>query len=220
MSVAAELVAELLDIEVVTRPDPTRADGRTMAAALLLADRPDAEADLGTWFGVQPDPAAAAAELLAELAAGDVAPADVLAGLDLAGVVLGTHAETAALAQLDGPHELLVVTWLVSRGALDPQQVDPHRLLGGMVDVAAAMIDTEGPAAAVEFVGDSDPDQVRELLDELWRVVHPRVGEVLEALGRHTCRPFDRQGGAEEPDALPQSDRPVAADGLAVVGVQ
>lgn len=185
VTVAADVVGELLGVEVVPRPDPGTADATAMAAALLLADRDEAEADLATWFATQPDPAAAAGALLAELVADDQEPAAVLAGLDLAGTVLGERADAAAQPYLDGPHEPLVTTWLLTRGALDPDEVDPHRALTGMVAVAAAMIDVDGPAGAVEFVRDSEDDQVLELLEQLWRLDHPRVAEVLDGIGTH-----------------------------------
>jgi hypothetical protein len=185
VTVAADVVGELLGIEVVSRPDPGTADATAMAAALLLADRDEAEADLGTWFATQSDPAAAAGALLAELVADDQEPAAVLAGLDLAGTVLGERADAAAQPHLDGPHEPLVTTWLLTRGALDPDEVDPHRALTGMVAVAAAMIDVDGPAGAVEFVRDSEDDQVLELLEQLWRLDHPRVADVLDGIGKH-----------------------------------
>ena len=54
-----------------------------------------------------------------------------------------------------------------------------------MVAVAAAMIDVDGPAGAVEFVRDSEDDQVLELLEQLWRLDHPRVAEVLDGIGTH-----------------------------------
>ncbi|HVH24731.1 MAG TPA: hypothetical protein VNA11_19970, partial [Pseudonocardia sp.] len=185
VQVAADLVAELLDTTVITRPDPVTASAAELAAALPLVQRADAEADLGSWFAAQPDPSAAAVALLAELAHPDHPAADVITGLDLAGTVLGEHAETAARAHLGGPHDLLVVSWLLVRGALDPADVEPERALNGMVEVAAAMIDVDGPQGAVEFCLDTERAQVLALLDQFWRLDHPRVGELLDSLGQH-----------------------------------
>ena len=185
VQVAADLVAELLNTTVIARPDPITASAAELAAVLPLVQRADAEADLGAWFAAQPDPAAAATALLTELAHPDQSAADVITGLDLAGTVLGEHAETAARAHLGGPHDLLIVSWLLVRGALDPNEVEPERALNGMVEVAAAMMDVDGPQGAVEFCLDTERAQVLALLDQFWRLDHPRVGEVLEGLGQH-----------------------------------
>ena len=185
VTTAVDLVPEVLDIEVVVRPDPATADAPTLAGALPLLDREEAEADLGTWFAAQPDPGVAAGALLAEVVAETRPAAEVLAGLDLAGAVLGEHADAAAQVHRDGPHAPLVLTWMLSRGALDPADADPHQVMVGMVTVAAAMMDVSGPEGALEFVQDADREQVLELLEQLWRVDHPRLADVLEAIGRN-----------------------------------
>jgi hypothetical protein len=78
-----------------------------------------------------------------------------------------------------------VVSWLLVRGALAPADVEPERALNGMVEVAAAMIDVDGPQGAVEFCLDTERAQVLALLDQFWRLDHPRVGELLDSLGQH-----------------------------------
>jgi hypothetical protein len=185
VQVAADLVAELLDTTVIVRPDPITASAAELAAVLPSVQRGEAEADLAAWFDAQPDPIAAATTLVAELAHPDRTAADVITSLELAGAVLGEPAETAARAHLGGPHDLLIVSWLLVRGVLDPAEVEPERALNGMVEVAAAMIDVDGPRGAVEFCLDTERTEVLALLDQFWRLDHPRVGEVLDCLGRH-----------------------------------
>ena len=184
VTVSAALVADLLDVEVVLRADPNTADAATLAESLLLLERDEAEADLRTWFDAQPDPVPAAGALLAELAAEAQPDAAVLVGLDLAGAALGEHAETAAQAHLDGVHGPVVLTWLLTRGAIDPADVDPVAVTYGVVTVAAALLDEAGPAGAVAFFEDSGHEQVLELLADLWRLDHERLPDVLDALGR------------------------------------
>ena len=184
VTVSAALVADLLDVEVVLRADPNTADAATLAESLLLLERDEAEADLRTWFDAQPDPVPAAGALLAELAAEAQPDAAVLVGLDLAGAALGEHADTAAQAHLDGVHGPVVLTWLLTRGAIDPADVDPVAVTYGVVTVAAALLDEAGPAGAVAFFEDSGREQVLELLADLWRLDHERLPDVLDALGR------------------------------------
>ena len=150
-----------------------------------MLDPEEARADLRTWFDAQPDPAAAATALLDELLGYPRNPGDVLLGLDHAGEVLGTHALTAAGPHRTGPYRPLVLTWLVSRGAVDPAEIDPAELHHGMITVAATMTDVDGPAGALEFVADADRGQVLAMFEDIWRLDHPRLAELLETLGQH-----------------------------------
>jgi phage-related baseplate assembly protein len=74
--------------------------------------------------------------------------------------------------------------WLLLRGAIDAESVEPDQMLIGTIDVAAAMMDDAGPDGVVEFFG-ADVDQTVDVLDHLWRAEHERTVEVLDALGSH-----------------------------------
>jgi hypothetical protein len=86
---------------------------------------------------------------------------------------------------LDGPHDGPVLHWLVNTDALDPRSVDPDRLMSGTIDVLAAALDTSGPAGLVASFSDGQPDGGAGLLDQIWRLEHPRLTDVLGAIGAH-----------------------------------
>jgi hypothetical protein len=62
--------------------------------------------------------------------------------------------------------------------------VDPARLLAGLIDMLAATLDTGDPEDVIAALHDAD-GMLPELMDALWRIDHPRVGEVLEVIGGH-----------------------------------
>ncbi|HXV92013.1 MAG TPA: hypothetical protein VD813_01840 [Pseudonocardia sp.] len=184
VAVAVDAVREL-GYEVVLRPDPLTAQPGELVDALVMLDREAAEADLTTWFGARPDPAAAAARVVAEITAERRAPIDVVGALDLAGRVLGEHAADAVRARQGGPHDDLVTGWLLSHGHLDPETAGRDRVLASVVGVAAVVLDEEGPEGMLEFVSSGDRAHSVEMLDHLWRLDHPRVADVLEVIGGH-----------------------------------
>ena len=74
---------------------------------------------------------------------------------------------------------------LVARGEIDADAVEPELLLTASIDVLAVALDTvdaeDWPDAfAAEF-----PPETLEVFDAVWQLDHPRVGEVLAALGEH-----------------------------------
>lgn len=72
--------------------------------------------------------------------------------------------------------------WLADRGDTSHVDADPLRALHGMVDLLAMILDDEGP----HRVGDQLPAaSSRGPIEDMWRIDHPRVREVLEVVGRH-----------------------------------
>lgn len=82
---------------------------------------------------------------------------------------------------LGGRWDGLAVMWLSGRGdAL--AEAEPLRALHGIVDLFAAALDDGGPeqlTAQLPAGGSEGP------LEDMWRLEHPRVREVLEVVGRH-----------------------------------
>lgn len=169
--------------EVAVRPEPATATAREIADLVGLVDPDDWRLDAVAWFAAQPDPAPAAAALVAEIAAADRELVAAAAGLSWVDDVLGEHAVDAVRAQLDGPHDGVVVQWLVAHSALDPASIDPARLVRGLVDVMASALDTGGPAEVVACIAPGSTDEQLTMLSEIWRLHHPRLGEVLDAIG-------------------------------------
>jgi hypothetical protein len=66
----------------------------------------------------------------------------------------------------------------------DPESVEPDRLLAGLVDVLGATLDGGEPEDVLLAV-QHDEDMLPQLIDTLWRIDHPSVGEVLEVIGEH-----------------------------------
>jgi hypothetical protein len=87
-------------------------------------------------------------------------------------------------SHLEGPHDGLVLHWLMSKGVLDPESVDPTRLMSGVIDFLAVGLDTAGPDETVAAFSEL-PDGGLVVLDQLWRLDHPRLPDVLEAIGEH-----------------------------------
>lgn len=135
--------------------------------------------------GIPVDVLAAAADaLVAEITGEDREPAAVMFGLQAVAEVVGDLAAPAIRRQVGGPHDGLVLHWLSNNAELDPESVDPARLLGGLVDVLAVTVDIGGPEALIADM-QGEEDMLPELAETLCRMDHPRVGEVLEVLGEH-----------------------------------
>lgn len=182
--IAVDLAADA-GFEVVLRPEPACASVAEIVALLGMLEPEEWTADASAWFAAQPDPAAGAAELVGAITAEDADPVVVAAGLSVVEDVLGEHVTDAVRAQLGGPHDGFVVQWLATRSALDPAEIDPLRLTSGMVDVLATILDVGGPEEAVAGLQGSDASHQLRTLSDLWRLDHPRLAEVLEAIGAH-----------------------------------
>ncbi len=154
-----------------------------LVAGLTLhrADTADEEMDL--WLGRR-EAAAAADELLALMAAGSPGTRN------LAAVVLhrvGAEAEPAVRKALDDhqtrPYALL---WLGAHGDATAVPTSAETLWI-FADTVAGLLETDEPAEAIETaLADAPPDtDLQAMIEELWRVDHPDVPEVLDALGDH-----------------------------------
>ncbi len=181
--VAVELVREI-GIPVAVRADPTSADAASIADLIGEIPPPEWHADAEAWFAAQPDRAKAADALVAEITAETREPVTVMLGLQVAADVVGDLAVPAVRRRLGGPHDGLVLHWLSNNADLDPESVEPARLLAGLVDVLGAALDMGGPEDVLIVLEDEE-DALPELMDALWRMDHPRVEDVLEVVGHH-----------------------------------
>jgi hypothetical protein len=181
--IAVELVREV-GIPVAVLADPSEADATQIADLIAEIPPPEWHADAWAWFAAQPDAPEAADALVAEITGEDREPATVMFGLQAVPEVIGDLAAPAIRRQVGGPHDGLVLHWLSNNAALDPESVDPARLLGGLVDALAATMDIGGPEALIAVLQDEE-DTLPELMETIWRMDHPRVGEVLEVIGEH-----------------------------------
>lgn len=179
-------LAQRHGVEVLEWPDPSRASAHDMVGLIGLVDEAVWHRDLDEWFAARPDAATAAEELVGAATADDLPVLAVIAGLEAAGRLVGDGATEVVRARLGGRWDGLVLHWLFAREALDPDGIEPHRLLGGVVDLLAVALDVDGPAELAGSFDNATPDQRREMLESVWRLEHPRVPDVLDALGsRH-----------------------------------
>jgi len=182
--VAVELAREA-GAEVVLRLDPVTANPTAITDMIGMIDEKEWLHDASAWLAAQPDPIAAGHALVGEITAAGRDTPVALAGLEAVGSVLGDGAVEAVRAQLGGPHDGVVLYWLVARSAVDPAAVDPVRYVTGLMDVLAAVLDAGGPADLVAILDAGDPGEHLAVLDEIWRIDHPRLPDVLETIGAH-----------------------------------
>lgn len=174
------------DLHYPTRPDPAVASAAEIVELAGEVAPDEWRRDIDAWHAAQPDPARAVADFVAAaLAPGQ----SLLVALTATGVAADRFGadtvDTLLREHLDGPHRGMVARRLVARGALDPDAVEPEVLLVASVDVLAVALDTvdaeDWPDAfAAEF-----PPESLDVFDMLWQLDHPRVGDVLAALGEH-----------------------------------
>jgi hypothetical protein len=172
-------------VEVLRRPDPATCDASAIVDLLGALEEQEWTADASAWLAARPDPVVAAGELVDAVCAEIRDRVTVVAGLEAVTDVAGEDAVAAARRQLGGPHDGLVLYWLAERSAIDPSTIEPLRFVAGLVDVLAVALDADGPRKMVEMFGDGDQNQQLELLHRIWRLDHPRLPEVLEAIGAH-----------------------------------
>ncbi|WP_214108179.1 hypothetical protein [Acrocarpospora catenulata] len=171
-----------LGLDAPIAPDLAEGDAEALITGLLNEGLPDelAEQDVARWLAAR-TPEQAAAELLAAVAG---APAQVR-GVAVSIVDrLDAAAEPAVRDRLTDqelrPH---AIHWLVARG-LDAPPLTEAEALWVSVDMLALAI----PAAAAdperfaENMGASGPPP--EVIEDMWRVDHPDLVEVLELLGQ------------------------------------
>ncbi len=169
------------DIEVDARP---AIDAMTALDLLSLsADLPEEEADaeFAAWMKLR-DPATAAGELLAAAADDE---ADALIRVQAASLVgsLGPVAVPAWQEALDEPslrpYAATHLAQLDVEGAPEPTQSDTHWLILDMWTISAGL----GTPEFVSSLHDIGPAPVlSSLLEVIWKVPHPHVEELLEAI--------------------------------------
>jgi hypothetical protein len=170
-----------MGVEAPEAPDLAEADAHGLIEGLLDGVPTEvAEADIDRWLAGR-EPAEAAAELLA---AASGAPA-VARGIAITIVDrLGPEAESAVRGYLDDP-ELRphAIHWLAAR-KLSAPPLTQDELLWVSVDMLALAMPAaeEDPEIFAENMAASGPPA--HLIEEMWRVDHPDVVEVLELLGR------------------------------------
>ncbi|MFF4775140.1 hypothetical protein [Microtetraspora fusca] len=170
------------DIDIDARP---AIDAMTALDLLTLsADLPEEEADaeFAAWLGLR-EPARAAAELLEAAAEDD---ADALVRVQAASLV-GSLGEVAVPAWSEAlkvpslrPYAATHLTQLDVEDAPEPTQADTHWLILDMWTLSAGL----GRAEFVSSLHDIGPaQQIIGLLDVIWKVPHPHLEELLEAVG-------------------------------------
>ncbi|MEU1385568.1 MULTISPECIES: hypothetical protein [unclassified Nonomuraea] len=170
-----------LGLDAPIAPDLGEADARGLIEGLLEGLPAElAEQDISRWLSGRA-PGEAAAELLT---AASGAPA-VARGIAVTIVDrLGAEAEPQVRDHLDDqelrPH---VIHWLAARG-LGAPPLTQDELLWVSVDMLALAMPAarEDPEIFAENMAASGPPA--HLIEEMWRVDHPDVVEVLELLGR------------------------------------
>ncbi|MBC3193018.1 hypothetical protein H7X46_18320 [Pseudonocardia sp. C8] len=167
-----------------SRPDPAVASVTEIVG--LAGDVPPDEwrRDIDAWHAAQPDPDAAVAAFVARALAPEQPLVIVLTATSVAAERFGADVVDDLLrAHLDGPHRGQVARRLVARGLLDPTAVEPDLLMHASVDVLAVTVDTiESDEWPTLFAREFPPETV-PVFDDLWRLDHPRLGEVLAELG-------------------------------------
>jgi hypothetical protein len=157
------------------------ADELVAGLTLHRADEADEEIDL--WLARR-EPAEAARELLDVMAAGTPGTRN------LAAVVLhrvGMEGEPVVRGGLEDrqlrPYALL---WLAEHGdtTITPTTAET---LWIFIDTVAGLLETDEPADAIETALADAPEEadLGAMIEEMWRVDHPDVPEVLDALGDH-----------------------------------
>ncbi|MBG0829466.1 hypothetical protein HS041_17005 [Planomonospora sp. ID67723] len=170
-----------MGIEAPEAPDLAGADAPALIEGLLSGVPPEAaEADIEGWLERR-TPSGAAAELFGAVSG---APA-VARGIAVTIVDrLGPEAEPAVRGALEEaelrPH---AIHWLSTRGLAAPSLTEDEVLWMSVDMLALALPAAEDdPEAFAENMAASGPPA--HVIEEMWRVDHPDVVEVLELLGR------------------------------------
>jgi hypothetical protein len=181
--VAVALVEEtgaIVDVRSASAP----ASAREIVELVGHIDSDEWHARASAWFAARADPATAAAELVTEITAENRERLAVARGLAAVGAVAGEHAVAAVRCRQGGPHDGLVLHWLLDRGVIDPRTVEPMRLATSWVDVLATHLDIGGREELLNGM-DERHHIVIDMLERIWRLDHPRLAEVLETIGAH-----------------------------------
>ncbi|MGW0198876.1 hypothetical protein [Nonomuraea sp. NPDC003201] len=170
-----------LDLDAPEAPDLAEADALGLIEGLLDGVPAElAEQDISRWLSGRPSGEAAAELLTAASGAPAVARGIAITIVDR----LGAEAESQVRDHLDDqelrPH---AIHWLAARGLPAPQ-LTQEELLWVSVDMLALAMPAaeEDPEIFAENMAASGPPA--HMIEEMWRVDHPDVVEVLELLGR------------------------------------
>ncbi|MEU4832724.1 hypothetical protein [Streptosporangium sp. NPDC023615] len=170
-----------LGVEAPEAADLTAADAPELIEGLLSGMPAEAaEADIDGWLEDR-DPARAATELLGSVSGAPAAARGVAVTIVDR---LGPEAEEAVRAFLEDselrPH---VIHWLTARGLSAPSLSRQEALWMSVDTLALAMpAAEEDPETFAENMSASGP--ASQVIEEMWRVDHPDVVDVLELLGR------------------------------------
>lgn len=151
----------------------------------LVWHRPDtADEEIAGWLDGR-DAAAAAAELLDVMRTGGPGARSLAAS-----VLHRIGAEAAPVVRAAAEHPLVApyaAMWLSAAGDPAGRELARDEYLWVFVDTVAGMMEAADPAEAVEAaLADVPADaDMAAMVDELWRIEHPDLVEVLEALGDH-----------------------------------
>jgi hypothetical protein len=172
-------------VEVSIRQEPADADVTAIVDLFEHLGDKELRRDVAEWFAAQPDRQAATAALAAESLAAHRNTVTAMVGITLLEELAADDAVELVRHHLEGPHDGLVLHWLIDKGVLDPESVDPARLMSGVIDFLAVGLDTAGPEEVVDAFSGGLPDGGVAVLDDLWRLDHPRLPDVLDAIGQH-----------------------------------
>ncbi|OPG07629.1 hypothetical protein [Microbispora sp. GKU 823] len=170
-----------MGLDAPLAPAPAEGDASGLIAGLIGDGTADeaAERDIAEWLSRR-TPEQAASELLAAVAG---APAEVRGVAVTIVDRLGVEAAPVVRSYLDDaelrPH---AIHWLSSRG-LDAPALTPEEVLWVSVDMLALALPAAeaDPEGFAENIAASGPPA--HLIEDMWRVDHPDVVEVLELLG-------------------------------------
>jgi hypothetical protein len=186
------------DIEVDARPAIDVMTGLDLLTLSAELSEEEADAEFAAWMELR-TPEQAAHELLEAAAEDD---ADALVRVQAASMVgaLGAASVPAWREALKEPslrpYAATHLTQLDADGAPEPTQADTHWLILDMWTISAGL----GRAEFVSSLHDIGPAaQLTGLLDVIWKVPHPHIEELLEAIS--TAHP-DKQVGKAARRAL------------------
>lgn len=184
-AIGRQVIAELAPAAgygVRTLDDLGDADGAVLLNALISLPDEHHPVVLGAW-----QPHRTPAERVAMIVAA-IAEADTPTGR-LVGFLALEWFEAQVVAPLvrqllDSPAAAHAALWLIGRGLGDEETLGGFVNIGVLVDVLAATLDDPDEMCR-QFTDSRTPEELEELLEEMWRYPAPETGDVLDALGRH-----------------------------------
>ncbi|MBN9734736.1 MULTISPECIES: hypothetical protein [unclassified Pseudonocardia] len=180
------LVLAAESLEFPTRPDPAVASVEEIVDLAGEVTPTEWRRDIDAWHAAQPDPDRAVAAFVDRALAPGRPLVVVLTATGVAADRFGDDVVDGLLRRhLDGPHRAQVARRLVARGQLDPGTLEPELLLQASIDVLAVTVDTIGSDEWPALFAREFPADAAEVFDELWRLDHPRLGDVLTEVGAH-----------------------------------